>query len=140
VSNSHLLQACKQNLVLCGKKNEEENTKIKNIFNKIAKENLSSLVRILALAFVLTSDWKLFAKLALGDSIAAAVDMELCQFNSADLDKAGWEDIVGPAAIQTLKAKPENLWAMLEGMTKYLDPFVLSTLKIVLDEYVGVLV
>jgi HEAT repeat protein len=139
-SNGHLLQACKQKLILGGKKNKQENTKIENIFNEIANENPSSLVRISALAFASTSDWKLFVKLALGDSMAAAVDMELCQFILADLDKAGWEDIVGPAALQKLKAKPESVLAMLEGMTKYLNPIVLSTSKIVVDEYLAVLV
>ncbi|KAL3922460.1 MAG: hypothetical protein SGILL_002195 [Bacillariaceae sp.] len=139
-SNGKLLQECKQRLVLAGKKHKEDNEKIGAIFNEIANENLSSL-GIPSLAFMSTTDWTMFVKLTLGnDPMATVNDIELCRFILADMDKAAWEDIIGPAAILKLKAKPESVLSMLEGMTQFLNSVVLASSKIVVDEYVPVLV
>ncbi|KAL3912343.1 MAG: hypothetical protein SGILL_006921, partial [Bacillariaceae sp.] len=124
---------------LGGKKHKEETVKIEGIFSEVSNEDASSL-GLVALAFVTTIDWKVFVKLALTNSLASAEDMELCRNILTDMDKAAWEETVGPTTILKLKAKPESVLAMLEGMTKHINSAVLSSSKIVVDEYLAALV
>jgi HEAT repeat protein len=138
-ADGNLLEESKRNLILGSKKNKDFREDIQTTFKEIASENQSTL-SIPAMAFVENTDWSLFVKVALNsDSTATMGDMELCRCILSNMDKEAWEETVGPASLQKLKAKPESVLSMMVGLTRHVNPMVLATSQIVANEYLAVL-
>ncbi|KAG7353289.1 heat repeat-containing protein [Nitzschia inconspicua] len=137
--DGNLVNDCKQSLGIGGKKKRDDSEKIQQIFKQIASDNQSTL-GIPAVALLETTNWELFVKLSLNsDTIATVGDIELCRCILKSMDKDIWEKTVGPAAILKLKAKPESVLGLMEGMTRVMDAKVLATSKIIADEYLPLL-
>jgi HEAT repeat protein len=138
--DGNLLQDCKKSLVIGDKRNKDDSKRVENIFKEISGD-CRLRVRIPALALLTDSCWDLFVELILNsDRTASAGDMELCQFILKDIDQVAWEVTVGPAALLKLKAKPESVVGIMEGLTRFINPTVLATSTTVVNEYLPVLI
>jgi hypothetical protein len=85
-------------------------------------------------------DWELFAQHSANqDPAASAVDMDLSKTLLQAMDLEAWEQTVGPMVVLKLKAKPETVIDMVEGLTRHIQPNVVVQSKLVVEELVPVL-
>lgn len=109
---------------------EECRRKLKNIstLETTAQENIA------AWALLPSADWELFVKLALnGSTVASATDMQVVSHALSDMDLESWEAKVGPAVVLKLKAKPESVIDMVEGLTRSLPPSIGAQSKLITE-------
>jgi HEAT repeat protein len=100
--------------------------------------DMSNETAIPALAFS-APHWELFVKQALSDPVPSSRDMTLCRSLLKTMDFASWEKVVAPALLLKLKAKPETVLDMAEGLFRCVDADVLVQSSIVIEESISVL-
>ena len=106
----------------------------KEIFAEIASES-----GIPAFSFA-PPDWQLFVTQALDDPVASAVDMGLCKpLLESSMELTAWEETVAPAVVLKLKAKPESVIDMVEGLTRHVSHDVIAQSNVVANELLPVL-
>ena len=84
-------------------------------------------------------DWEVFVKQALSDPVPSSGDMALCQSLLKTIDLDAWENIVAPAVVLKLKAKPETVLDMAEGLFRYIPADVIVQSSVVRDDSLPVL-
>jgi HEAT repeat protein len=122
--NLKLVAECRQALPL---------DKLTETFSAIAND---SGIPAMSLA---PSDWQIFVKHALGDTVASAMEMEMCEPMLKSIPFSDWEETVAPALILKLKSQPETASEMAEGLTKCINPDVIVQSKVVVDDLLPVL-
>jgi hypothetical protein len=138
-----LVEECKNRLGMTkGSKANNSSGIIVTTLLGIAKGSASN-VAIPALALVPGPDvdWSLFVQVtASRDPAASEGEMALCQSILAEgMDATSWEETVGPAVLLKVKAKPESVLGMVQEMTRCINPTILSSSKMIADEYLPVL-
>eukprot|EP00980_Cylindrotheca_fusiformis_P009505 scaffold2077_cov119-Cylindrotheca_fusiformis.AAC.8 len=118
---------------------------LEEIREKLPSERLSDIfadisqdTAIPALAFS-EPNWALFIKQALNDPVPSSEDMELCRVLLTTMDFDSWENVVAPALLLKLKAKPETFLDMAEGLFRCVNSEVLVQSSIVAEEILPVL-
>lgn len=119
------MEACRKKLPL---------TDLAEIFSEIKDD-----VGIPAFSLAPTADWQLFVKQAFKDPVASGIDMELCRSKLQSIELAAWEETVAPTVVLKLKAKPESVIDMVEGLARNVNPVVLVQSTVVEKELLPVL-
>jgi len=115
---------------------EECRRKLKNsaTFDTSAQNNIASWA-LFPSAATEGADWELFVKLALnGSTVASSTDMQIISRCLSEMNHDSWENKVGPAVVLKLKAKPESVIDMVEGLMRSLTPSVIAQSKIITEE------
>lgn len=103
------------------------------IFAEIAEDTA-----IPAIAFS-KPNFEVFVKQALSDPVPSSGDMELCRALLKTMDFDSWENSLAPALLLKLKAKPETVLDMAEGLFRFVNADVLVQSSIVIEEFISVL-
>eukprot|EP00934_Nitzschia_sp_Nitz4_P004140 Nitzschia sp. Nitz4//scaffold10_size219509//6161//15193//NITZ4_001393-RA/size219509-augustus-gene-0.260-mRNA-1//-1//CDS//3329532815//4130//frame0 len=135
--DADIVQECRAALYRSETLVESEVAAISQIFKDMA---VGSDVGLPVLAMLPVPDWERIVENTVGsDRKISSADMGLFGPVLHDsLSSEVWEQTVGPVVVLKLKAKPETLVGMVEGLTRYLNPSTIISSSLVETDLVPV--